>query len=115
MILNENNVNESIRIFEQFEKYVLKDLGEDGKYIKTSEGYVVRKLSCLSEIFACLEMNDRYGKSNPPTPKQLDFALSLAKKNPEKAKELLKGYGKQTIDKLDPKECSEFIDMMRAR
>lgn len=115
MILNESNIKESIRVFGQFEDYVLKALGEDGKYIRTSEGYAVQKLSCLAEIFACLEMNDRYGKSNPPTPKQLDYALSLAKKNPELAKELLKSYGKATIDKLDPKECSEFIDRMRGK
>lgn len=115
MIINEGNIEESFKVLDQFEARILKDLGANVEYIKTGERYATEKLSCLVEIFACLEMNDRYGKNNPPTPKQLDYALSLAKKNPDKAKDVLKSYGKATIDKLDPNECSEFIDRMRVK
>jgi hypothetical protein len=113
MIINENNIPESLRVMNKLKEGVLegKDSNEELKYVISPR----EELSAVVEIFACLEMNDRYGKSNPPTPKQLDYALSLAKRNPEKAKEVLKSYGKATIDKLDPKECSEFIDIMRVK
>lgn len=111
MILNEGNIAESLRVLNKLKEGLLDGKDEEAKYAISPR----EELSAVVDIFQCLEMNDRYGKSNPPTPKQLDYALSLAKRNPEKAKEVLKSYGKATIDKLDPKECSEFIDIMRVK
>lgn len=111
MIINENNIPESLRVMNKLKEGIFEGKDDEVKYAISPR----EELMAVVEIFACLEMNDRYGKNNPPTPKQLDYALSLAKKNPDKAKDVLKSYGKATIDKLDPKECSEFIDRMRGK
>ena len=110
MLINEDNIKEALRVVGLFEVEVLKDLGENGAYIKTGEAYTSCRLKAVTEILVMLETNDRM---TMPSPSQLGFALSLAKQNREKAKSILATMDKPTVGKLSAIEISSFIDGMK--
>jgi len=114
MLVNENNIAESVRVLGILEKEVLKDLGENGQYIKTGEMYATQKLVALAEILTTLEMNDRMS-GNAPTPNQKNFALNLERDYPDKAKDVLAFLGKKSINELSKETISIFIKQLSGR
>lgn len=114
MIINENNIEESVRVLGMLEKEVLKGLGENGNYIVTGEMYATRKLEALATIFTTLEMNDRMS-GNAPTDKQRNFASKLEHDFPDKAKEVLDFLGKRDISELTKETISIFISKLSGR
>ena len=110
MLINEDNIKESYRVVELLEEKILKDLGENGAYIKTGEAYTSCRLKAVTEILVMLETNDRM---TMPSPSQLGFALSLAGKDRAKAKSILATMDKPTVGKLSAIEISSFIDSMK--
>ena len=119
MLINESNIAESFRLFACIEKEATVGIGENMEYIKSGESYVIAKLKMLTDLLTLLEMNDRYTKNdgiiNTATPKQIAFAVNLAKKDPEGAKIILGIFNKTDIDKLTKDEISQFISKMSGR
>lgn len=110
MLINENNIKESLRVMNKLKEGIFEGKDEESKYAISPR----EELIAVVEIFTTLEMNDRMS-GNKPTAGQMGFALSLAKQNTDKAKIVLKNMGKPTIDKLDATEISAFIDRMKER
>lgn len=117
MIINENNIDESVRVMKLLKDGILEgnEGDEELKYVISPR----EELSAVTEIFVCLEMNDRYYKneenSNKPSEKQLAFALNLIKKDPIGAKIILETFGKSEVDKLTRDEISQFISKLSGR
>lgn len=112
MIINENNIDESVRVMKRLKDGVLegKDSNEELKYVISPR----EELSAVTEIFTTLEMNDRMS-GNAPTDKQRNFASKLEHDFPDKAKEVLDFLGKRDISELTKETISIFISKLSGR
>lgn len=112
MIINENNIDESVRVMKLLKDGVLGEKKDDAdfKYVITAR----EELSAVTEIFTTLEMNDRMS-GNAPTDSQKKYASKLERDFPEKAKDVLDFLGKRDISELTKETISIFIGKLSGR